>query len=132
MGAHETRSEYGPSWGDVQTFLEALAETYGGRAYVETTIYKLTKWGDRQGLWVRVVWQEKPNGSPGAERAAAGGWPNTGHRTMPALIYKLCHLLERALEDLAHDNAMGLGWDPQGGLADQVDRPGPLPPKKGA
>lgn len=120
MGAHESRAEHGPSWGDVLAFLDDLRETYGGHTKVEITPIPLTRWGDRRGLWVRVVWLEKPNELHTGERAAGEGWPSSEHRTMPALLYKLCHRLERLMEDLAHDNAVAGGWKPSDGALHEL------------
>lgn len=131
MGAHETRSEHGPSWGDVLTFLDDLRETYGGHTKVEITPIPLTRWGDSRGLWVRVIWLEKPNVFCMGERAAGGSWPTSEHRTMPGLLYSLCYQLERKMEDLAHDNAIAGGWTPaDGALSDLAPRQ-PQRAKKG-
>jgi hypothetical protein len=130
MGAHESRSEHGPSWGDVLTFLDDLRETYGGHTRVEITPQALTRWGDRRGLWCRVVWKEDPNKPHSGERAGGGGWPTPEHRTMPGLLYKLCHELERKMEGLAHDNAMAGGWQPSDGALHDLAPRHPQPTKK--
>lgn len=130
MNGHESRSEHGPSWGDVLTFLDDLRETYGGHTRVDITPQPLAKWGDRRGLWARVIWLEDPNKLHTGERAAGAMWPNSEHRTMPAMLYRLCHELERKMEDLAHDNAMQAGWTPADGALCPLAPRHPQPPRK--
>lgn len=95
-----------PTWGDTRAWLDDLMEGHGGVVYVETTVCPVPKWGGLQGLWVRVVWKGKAELGSVPEMASGDRWPSSKHRTMPAMIIRLCMQLERKLEDRAHDQAM--------------------------
>lgn len=97
--------EHGPSWSDIRQEMEALMETYGGAVTIELSVAPRNRPGAPHALWVRLVHRERSDGVTGAERAAGGQWPTSEHRTMPGLLYRLAVLLERKLEDAAHDLA---------------------------
>lgn len=131
MTTHRSTGEHGPSWGDLLAMLDDLRETYSGHVRVEITPQPLSKWGDRRGLYARVVWYEKPGALHTGERAAGGAWPSGEHRTMPGMLFRLAHDLERLLEDLAHDNAMAAGWKPSDGALHELAPRHPHTPKRG-
>jgi len=132
MSKQPERSEpMGPSWGDVRGYLDDLMNTWGGCALVQITLAPRNPQKTSYGLWVRVVWQEHGDRAVTPERAAGRSWPTTEHRTMPGLLMRLCMELERKLEDLAHDAAMGKTWTGTQAQADHLARLDPQGPKGG-
>lgn len=123
--------EHGPSWGDVREAMEALMETYGGAVAISISVAPRNRSGAPYALWVRLVHTERSDGVTGAERAEGCAWPSSQHRTMPGLLYRLSALLERRLEDAAHDQAMGADIQAASGDRGYLAYQHPLPTDAG-
>lgn len=121
----------GPTWNDVRAFMDTLMGTWGGCVLVQITLAPRNPQKTSYGLWVRVVWMEHGEPRAAPERAAGRAWPTSEHRTMPGLLFRLCHELERKLEDLAHDKAMGGGWTGTSQQAAHLVRLDPPTPSEG-
>lgn len=97
----QDRTETGPSWNDVQDYLRELHKTCGRVMCVETSLLPDTRGSTTYGLWVRVVAYDRGEVGKRGERAKGAKWPSIDHKTMPSLIIRLCHELDRELHDLA-------------------------------
>lgn len=108
MSSHQSgrHAAQGPTWKDVQEWMEEAMRTYGGCVYWEVTVAPGWRQMPSYKLWCRCVWKDVGRDKQGAEIACGDFWPTARHKTMPGLIARLIFELERKLVDRAVDRAL--------------------------
>lgn len=90
----EDRTQTGPSWNDVQTWIREMSKTHSKAVVVECTLLPDNRGAPTYGLWWRVVAYGRGPVGLRSEVAKGARWPHTDHRTVPAMLLKLAHDLD--------------------------------------
>lgn len=94
MSDAERDENRGPGWWTIGDFMLHLQAEYG--VHVEWTAVATKSQGKR--LYVRVqAWRVDDEGARVCNEWAGGDWPTAQHKTMPGMLYRLCHSVEQQL-----------------------------------
>jgi hypothetical protein len=96
MPVPKPNEEYGPSWSNIDEWLEELGNLHGGVAWI--TAVREARPGGPGGLYWMVKWTGDPRRvHAGGDRQRGGYAGKHGPKTVPGLLYRLCMELDAQL-----------------------------------
>lgn len=90
---------HGPDWEDVRGYLESLHDRGYGLPVVRLT--PVEKRDRELGFYVEVVFVEADGRVKSGLPRAWGAWPDSRHKTLEGLVFRICYNLDAMLEERA-------------------------------